>query len=139
MPIGTSAQAMGVSAMHWSAYEVFSVISGVLLIAGAMLPGAPARLGLFLVGAVLIGYGIVVANQSSGFWIFPIWIFIVPPGALLYATYVIAVTLHAAKDVPRRYDDVTPVGRIRAESVVRSSQTTDRGRPGPRGDEREDW
>ena len=72
--------------MHWSAYEVFSVISGVILIVAGFLPRLSGRDRFWaLVGGVLIlGYGIYVANQTSGTYYFPAIIFIVPVIAIVY-------------------------------------------------------
>jgi hypothetical protein len=75
--------------MDWGAYEVFSVISGVVLIIVALIPGAAGkeRLWAFLGGAFFIAYGIFVASRTSGTWIFPIWIFVIPFAGVGYLVY----------------------------------------------------
>lgn len=71
--------------MHWGPYEIFSVISGALLVILALLPGQPVGRGWPLVGGLaLVGYGFYVANQTTGTYYFPVWIFIVPVGAIVY-------------------------------------------------------
>jgi NADH:ubiquinone oxidoreductase subunit H len=65
---------------------VFSVISGVVLVIAAMVPGLSARdrLWSLVIGAGSIAYGIYVANQTSGTYYFSWVIFVIPPGAVLY-------------------------------------------------------
>jgi len=72
--------------MQWGAYEVFSVISGVVLIIAALVPGLGVgqRMWMVVGGAVFVAYGIYVANQTSGTFSFPAVIFVIPPGAVLY-------------------------------------------------------
>lgn len=84
--------------MQWSAYEVFSVISGVVLIIMAMVPGLAARdrLWAVVIGAASIAYGIYVANQTSGTFYFSWLIFVIPPGAVLYVIAT-AVSRHRAQ------------------------------------------
>jgi hypothetical protein len=66
--------------VDWGAYEVFSVISGAVFLIGVFVPelSAKERLGNFAVGAGLVAYGIFVASRTSGMWLFPIWIFVIP-------------------------------------------------------------
>ena len=65
---------------HWDGYTVFSVISGVLLVIMAFVPGIKpgARLTYVLVGIGMFAYGIWVAQQTSGIYFFPVYIFFVP-------------------------------------------------------------
>jgi hypothetical protein len=73
--------------MHWGVHEVFSVISGAVLLAcGLLLPGVSAKDRAWSVigGAGLLVYGVYVAKQTSGTYTFPFIIFLIPPGALLY-------------------------------------------------------
>lgn len=73
--------------MHWGVYEVFSVISGiVLLVCGLMLPDLTVkdRSWSVLGGAFLLVYGVYVAKQTSGTYYFPVAVFIIPVGAVLY-------------------------------------------------------
>jgi hypothetical protein len=76
---GLSEKTWGVG-MNWSAYEVFSVISGALILIGIFVPGlnAKERLGCLGVGGFFVGYGIFVATRTTGIWLFPIWIFFIP-------------------------------------------------------------
>ena len=78
--------------MHWSAYEVFSVISGVTLLIMVLLPGVSAknRLTGLASGIFFIGYGIYVANQTSGTYYFPAAIFVLPFGLAIYYAIEIA-------------------------------------------------
>ncbi|MET7473075.1 hypothetical protein ABZT17_01740 [Streptomyces sp. NPDC005648] len=73
--------------MHWGVYEVFSVISGaVLLVCGFLLPNVTVKDRAWSVigGVFLLVYGVHVAQQTSGTYYFPVVIFIVPAGAVLY-------------------------------------------------------
>jgi uncharacterized membrane protein (DUF2068 family) len=72
--------------MHWSAYEVFSVISGVILIAGSLLPRIRVRDRFWAVacGAGLIAYAIYTGHQISGTYTFPVVIFIIPFVAVIW-------------------------------------------------------
>ncbi|MFG2195736.1 hypothetical protein [Streptomyces sp. NPDC048639] len=73
--------------MNWSVYEVFSVISGIVLIlCGTAFPDLSLkdRAWSVLGGILFVGYGIYVANQTSGTWEFPVVIFLIPFGAVLY-------------------------------------------------------
>ena len=73
--------------MHWSAYEIFSVLTGVTCVIVGVFPGVPAkdRLWGFAGGVVFIGYGLYVAGQDSGTYFFPIWIFVVPFAGIAFA------------------------------------------------------
>jgi hypothetical protein len=85
--------------MHWDFYTVLSVLSGIVLIAAAV--GGPVvgtvqeRLGIFALGAFSFGYGIWVAAQSSGFYIFSI-----APAALAVLVILRAVQ-HAGQKKPQ--------------------------------------
>lgn len=76
--------------MGWSAYEVFTVISGLILIGWALVEDGsddievtPAmRAGAVAAGIFFIGYAIFVANQTTGVWTFPVFIFALPVLAL---------------------------------------------------------
>jgi hypothetical protein len=73
--------------MHWGAYEVFSVLSGVvLLVCGLMLPNVTVKDRAWSVigGAFLLVYGVYVAKQTSGTYYFPVGVFIIPAGAVVY-------------------------------------------------------
>jgi hypothetical protein len=75
--------------MDWSGYEVFSVLSGISLIAVAFAPDLKAkdRVWCVLGGVMFVGYGFYVANQTSGTWTFPWVIFAIPFGAVGYVLY----------------------------------------------------
>jgi hypothetical protein len=75
--------------MQWSVYEIFSVLSGLSLIVLAFTPlsGEPTRLSKdrvsgFVGGVAFIGYGWYTGHQTSGTFFFPIWIFVIPFGAV---------------------------------------------------------
>jgi hypothetical protein len=73
--------------MHWNGYTIFSVLSGVVLVVAVLVTrgvSAKDRLYGLIGGAGFIGYGIFAANQTSGTFYFPVWIFIVPPAAVGY-------------------------------------------------------
>lgn len=78
--------------MDWSGYEIFSVLSGVVCLALVVAPEVKTseRLGALFAGVLFIGYGIYVAEQDSGTYIFPVQIFFIPFlfGALLIAKIV---------------------------------------------------
>lgn len=68
-----------------SVYEIFSILSGAILVGAAFLTQhekPTSRLLLFLVGAALAAYGFYVSQQTTGTWTFPAQIFIIPPLAL---------------------------------------------------------
>jgi hypothetical protein len=73
--------------MHWGAYEVFSVLSGLALIACSFLPsdGSGSRLWTVGGGIAFVGYGIFVASRDTGVYVFPVWIFFIPFAAVIYA------------------------------------------------------
>ena len=62
--------------MHWDFYTVLSVLSGIVLIAaslaGPVVGTARERLSIFAVGAFSFIYGIWVATQTSGFFMFSV-------------------------------------------------------------------
>jgi hypothetical protein len=65
---------------HWDGYTVFSVISGVILVLMNFTPGLKPgiRITCLVVGIAMAAYGIYVANQTSGTFFFPVYIFVVP-------------------------------------------------------------
>jgi hypothetical protein len=73
--------------MNWNAYTVCSVISGIVLIlVGLAARGVSLKDRLYAVvgGVIFGGYGLYVANQVSGTFFFPIWIFIIPVAGIGY-------------------------------------------------------
>lgn len=91
--------------MHWSAYEVFSVISGVLLLgATTMIEPGRDRMWLFLSGVVFVGYGIYVASQDSGVYFFSPLIFVIPVGAAIWA----GVMIYGSGGERKASGDVSP-------------------------------
>ena len=66
--------------MHWSAYEVFSIISGLSLVGVGLLPETADkdRYWSMAGGAALIGYAFFVASRDSGTYYFPAAIFFIP-------------------------------------------------------------
>jgi hypothetical protein len=75
--------------MHWDAYTVFSILSGLVLVATALAPGSSAKDRLYALagGAFFIAYGIYAAAQTSGTYVFPVWIFIIPFAAVAYFVF----------------------------------------------------
>jgi hypothetical protein len=73
--------------MQWSRYEVFSVISGLIMVAAGLAVTMPGkdRLAYIGGGAALVGYGCYVAGQDSGTYYFPSAIFFVPIAAVVLA------------------------------------------------------
>jgi hypothetical protein len=85
--------------MHWDFYTALSVLSGIVLMAaglgGPVVGTARERLGIFALGAFSAAYGIWVATQVSGFFLFS-----VAPAALAVAIIIRAVQHVAHKQVP---------------------------------------
>jgi hypothetical protein len=78
--------------MHWDGYTVFSIVSGVALMLAALSPRqkGSTRAWMLIGGIVILGYGIYVANQTSGTYYFPVWVFILPfllAGRFLFASF----------------------------------------------------
>ncbi|WP_250280552.1 MULTISPECIES: hypothetical protein [unclassified Frankia] len=75
--------------MHWGAYEVFSVLSGIVFIGMVFLPTARGRdrLSCAAGGIAFIGYGVYVAGQDSGTFVFPSIIFVLPFLAVGYVLF----------------------------------------------------
>jgi hypothetical protein len=78
--------------MDWSGYEVFSVLSGISLLAVAFVPGMRVKDRIWCVvgGLVFLVYGFYVAGQTSGTWTFPAIIFVIPFGVVGYVLYTLA-------------------------------------------------
>lgn len=75
--------------MHWDMYTILSVISGAILVLGALVLGSDAKERAYglLGGVAFIAYGIYVAKQTSGRFTFPIAIFILPVGAIIWMLF----------------------------------------------------
>ncbi|MEV6623197.1 hypothetical protein AB0M83_03955 [Amycolatopsis sp. NPDC051106] len=88
-----------------SAYEVFSLLSGVVMVGVAFAPKIKAseRFWAVVSGVLLIGYAIYVANQTSGTFSFPWIIFVIPFAAAGYLV-VQAVTRSRETDDQRAGD-----------------------------------
>jgi hypothetical protein len=84
--------------MHWDFFTLLSVLSGIILIAaslaGPVVGTARERLSIFAVGAFSFIYGIWVATQTSGFFMFS-----VAPAGLAVVIIVRAVQ-HAGQAKP---------------------------------------
>jgi hypothetical protein len=80
--------------MHWDGYTVCSVISGAIVVLAAIAGQGLSiqdRLYGLMGGGFFAAYGVFVASQRSGTFLFPIWIFVLPLGAIVYlVTNVIA-------------------------------------------------
>jgi hypothetical protein len=73
--------------MQWDGYTIFSVLSGIALLLCSVFGreiGAKDRAWLVAGGIVYAAMGIFAASQTSGTFVFPIWIFVIPFGALFY-------------------------------------------------------
>lgn len=72
--------------MSWSLYEVFAVLSGIAMVLLSAAPGLKSkdRAWYLIGGLVFAAYGVFVATQSTGTFYFPIWIFLIPPVAVIY-------------------------------------------------------
>jgi uncharacterized membrane protein len=73
--------------VNWSAYEVFAVISGLAMVVVAIVPllEMKERLVCAACGVLFAGYGIYVASQEYGTFTFPVFMYILPIGAVLRA------------------------------------------------------
>jgi hypothetical protein len=94
------------SEWHWTGYEAFSVISGLIMIIGSMVPGLTPgrRIGLFIVGLCFAGYGIYVARQATGLYFFPVEIFVIPVVAIVYVIAAAITRQSPADPWPPRVD-----------------------------------
>lgn len=85
--------------MHWDFFTVLSVLSGIVLIAaslgGPVVGTARERLGIFAFGAFSLAYGIWVAGQTSGFYVFSL----APAGTAI--AIVIRAVQHAGQKKPQ--------------------------------------
>lgn len=73
--------------MHWDGYTVCSVISGIIVVLAAIAGQGLSiqdRLYGLMGGGFFAAYGVFVASQQSGTFLFPIWIFVLPLGAIVY-------------------------------------------------------
>jgi hypothetical protein len=73
--------------VYWSGYEVISIASGGVLVTVAFMPGldrASQRKWAFLFGVGFVAYGVYIMNQTSGTFVFPWVILVIPPGVVLY-------------------------------------------------------
>jgi hypothetical protein len=99
--------------MNWGAYEVFSVLSGVAVLCVALLSSAWTGRDRFwgvCSGAFFVGYGIFVANQTSGFYVFPVVIFVIPVGFVIWGVLSLVgrVAPRSARNQPAgNQDDAT--------------------------------
>lgn len=66
--------------MTWDTVTVMTLVSGLAVLAGALVPQLPGkdRLWSFLVGVLLAGYAVYGASMTSGTYYYSIWIFVVP-------------------------------------------------------------
>jgi hypothetical protein len=98
--------------MRWDGHTTFSVLSGIALFACALLAHdlkANQRFLGLMGGTFFCGYGIWVGHQTSGVFVFPIWIFFIPFGAVFY---IVNSHKEASKREPSR-----PVGRPTARTT----------------------
>jgi hypothetical protein len=112
--------------MHWDGYTICSVISGAIVvlatIAGQGLSAQDRLYGL-MGGGFFVAYGVFVASQDSGTFVFPIWIFVLPVGAIIYLVASIVAPEKLAESNPQsatakapRSVSVKPAARVAASS-----------------------
>ena len=72
--------------MGWDGYTVFSVLSGITLVilAFTLADTAKEKTWMLLGGLLIAAYGFYVASQTSGTFRFPVYIFVIPFGAVAY-------------------------------------------------------
>lgn len=76
--------------MHWSAFEIFSVLSGITMLVLAVVAremNGKSRVWAVLSGLFFIVLGFYVAAQTSGTYYFPRGIFFIPFIAVGYMIY----------------------------------------------------
>jgi len=81
--------------MNWDGYTIFSLLSGLVLLLLALLGkdlDTKERIYALALAAVFGGYGVFVANQTSGTFYFPIWIFAIPFLGAAYLLWSVATT-----------------------------------------------
>ncbi len=95
--------------MHWDFFTVLSVVSGIVLIAaslaGPVVGTARERLSIFAVGAFSFVYGIWVATQVSGFFMFS-----VAPAGMAVMIIIRAVQHAGQKKPPARQPSSATLG-----------------------------
>jgi hypothetical protein len=71
---------MSAATSNWNGYTVFSVIAGISLVILALFPDQKpsGRVINVVVGAGLVVYGVWAAQQTTGIYVFPVAIFIIP-------------------------------------------------------------
>lgn len=84
--------------LNWDSYTVFSLLTGLVLVAAAIVPSlglsAKERILLCLVGCFCAWYGYHVARATSGTYYFSTYIFLVP---IVAVVYVVAKAVEARK------------------------------------------
>jgi hypothetical protein len=116
--------------MHWDGYTVCSVISGAIValaaIAGQGLSVQDRLYGL-MGGGFFAAYGVFVASQDSGTFFFPIWIFVLPVGAIIYLVASIVAPKKLAASHPQGATAKAPRSvRTKPASQVAASQDSGR-------------
>lgn len=122
------ALASGFGGMHWGAYSVCSVISGVMLVAAAWAwPELPdgTRLKIVAGGVGLSGWGLFAASQSSGLFLFSPIIFVIPVGAVV--ALIVGARDRAARAAVPRLNTLGAAGR----SCLKCGQRYPSNVPGP--------
>ena len=96
--------------MHWDFYTLLSVLSGIVLIAaslaGPVVGTVRERLSIFAVGAFSFIYGIWVATQTSGFFMFSV----APAG--LAVLIIVRVVQHAGQKRPAAVPEAAGAHRV---------------------------
>jgi hypothetical protein len=117
--------------MHWDGYTVCSVISGIIVVLTAIVGqglSVQDRLYGLMGGGFFAAYGVFVASQHSGTFLFPIWIFVLPIGAIIYlvASIVAPEKLAALNTQGTAVKAPGPVRMKPAAHVAMSSQGSGR-------------
>jgi hypothetical protein len=115
--------------MHWDGYTVFSVLSGVTLIGVALKSNVAAkqRFWAFATGIVFAGYGFFVASQTSGLWLFPIWIFVLPILGVIILIAELSEARNKTSSTIQRQDATTRVQHADIPQVRVAAVTTGQG------------
>jgi hypothetical protein len=104
----------------WNGYTVFSVIAGISLLISAFLPDqSPGqRIVIGIIGVAFAGYGIWTAQQTTGTYVFPVEIFVIP---FVVGIKVISNMVRASNRLVRGSQYQTPpvpAGGARPDGVV---------------------
>ncbi len=120
--------------MQWGKYEVFSVLSAVVLGIGACMPGIRIKDRIWAtVGAVvLVALGYQSGHATSGTFVFPVQIFFIPPVAgawLIYKGMTVISDKNQASTVARTEATAAQSTASRAERPMTPTSSPKRPTP----------